>query len=191
MTAAMTVEYVTPQSLKPADYNPREIGPDALRRLTKLMDRHGFVVPVVARREDGLVIAGHQRLKANALRKTPDERVPVLYLDGLSDARAKALNIALNNERAMGRFDPARLSSLVAELCGDTVELADIPAVTGFDEIDVENLLAQAGDVEVPEVDIDLPEIFEVVVEASSESEQKELYDRMKQEGLRCRLLTL
>jgi len=79
----------------------------------------------------------------------------------------------------------------VAELCGDTVELADIPAVTGFDEIDVENLLAQAGDVEVPEVDIDLPEIFEVVVEASSESEQKELYDRMKQEGLRCRLLTL
>ena len=191
MTAKLTVEYVAPESLRPADYNPREIGPDALRRLAKLMDRHGFVVPVVARREDGLVIGGHQRLRANALRKRPDDRVPVLFLDGLSDARAKALNIALNNERAMGRFDAARLSALVAGLCDDPVEMADIPAATGFDEIEVVDLLAQAGDVEIPEVGLDLPEIFEVVVEASSESEQKEIYDRMTREGHRCRLLTL
>jgi len=79
------VEYVEPGKLNPAPYNPRQIDEDALKRLAKLLDAHGCVDPLIARREDGLLIGGHQRLKANELRKTPDAT-----LDGKTFAEVEA-----------------------------------------------------------------------------------------------------
>ncbi|MCY2930034.1 MAG: ParB N-terminal domain-containing protein, partial [Planctomycetota bacterium] len=135
----MQVEYVKAGDLKAAEYNPRTISRAALRALVKLLDSHGFVEPVVARREDGLVIAGHQRLRANAMRQTPDERVPVVFLDALGDAQAKALNIAMNNPAAQGRYDAAMVGRLLEE-----IEQAglDVAAVTGFDDEEARDLMA-------------------------------------------------
>ena len=131
---ALEVEYVKPEALSPAEYNPRQISEAALRRLANLLDAHGFVDPIIARREDGLVIGGHQRLKANALRAKPDERVPVVFLDGIDDARAKALNIALNNPAAQGEYDAEKLTGLLVEL--NAGEL-DVPEFTGFGEAEL------------------------------------------------------
>ena len=99
------VQYVNPDTLNPAPYNPRTMSDDALSRLAKLLDSHGIVDPIIARRSDNLVIGGHQRLKANAMREKPDVEVPVVFLDGISDEQAKALNIALNNPKAQGEYD--------------------------------------------------------------------------------------
>ena len=135
----MQVEYVRAGDLKAAEYNPRTMSRPAMRALVKLLDSHGFVEPVVARREDGLVIAGHQRLRANAMRQAPDERVPVVFLEGLGDAQAKALNIAMNNPAAQGRYDPAMVGRLLEE-----IEQAglDAAALTGFDEEEARDLMA-------------------------------------------------
>lgn len=135
----MQVEYVKAGDLKAAPYNPRTMSRAALRALVKLLDSHGFVEPVVARREDGLLIAGHQRLRANAMRQMPDERVPVVFLDALGDAQAKALNIAMNNPAAQGRYDVAMVGRLLEE-----IEQAglDAPAVTGFDDEEAQDLMA-------------------------------------------------
>ena len=132
------IEYVAADSLKPAPYNPREMTQDALQRLATLIDSHGWVDPIIARREDSLVIGGHQRLKANLIRETPDEKVPVVFLDGVSDEKAKALNIALNNNEAQGDYDYPMLADLLQEI--DTGEL-DIPALTGFSEDDIGKLV--------------------------------------------------
>ncbi len=70
----INIEYVSPKSLRAAPYNPRRIDEESLRRLAKLLDSHGFVDPVIARKEDNLLIGGHQRLKANELREKPGGR---------------------------------------------------------------------------------------------------------------------
>ena len=55
--------------------------------------------------------------------------IPCVFLSGLSDAQAKALNIALNNPEAQGEFD----DQMLAELLKDVEDAAmDVRAVTGF-----------------------------------------------------------
>ncbi len=188
MTDKLAVEYVPPESLRPAPYNPRTISPKSLRRLAELLDRHGFVVPVVARREDRLVIGGHQRLQANALRQRPAQEIPVLLLDGLSDAQAKALNVALNNDRAQGRFDAPRLATLLDEIAPHE---PDLPAATGFSGAEIEELLSEFGGAASAAEELELPASYQVVVEVASEDQQRRVYERMTREGFRCRLLTL
>lgn len=130
----LRIEYVNPADLKPAPYNPRQISEQALRRLATLLDVHGFVDPVIARREDKLIIGGHQRIKANALREYPAPVVPVVFLEDISDTRAKALNIALNNQEASGEFDMPKLADMLQQI--DTGEF-DVPSFTAFSDEDI------------------------------------------------------
>jgi ParB-like chromosome segregation protein Spo0J len=184
----VAVEYVDPGTLRPAPYNPRRIEPEALKRLAALLDAHGFVDPVIARREDRLVIGGHQRLKANSLRKRPDQRVPVVFLAGLSDEQAKALNIALNNPAAQGEYDQPMLAALLKELATADLDLADL---TAFGPDDIARLTGQAAPAIDDGQDTDIPELFQVIVECEDERCQRELFERLEAEGLKCRLLTL
>ncbi len=180
----LDITYVDPAELRPAAYNPRTISDAALRRLAALLETHGFVDPIIARRADRLVIGGHQRLRANAMRDRPDARVPVVFLDGISDAQAKALNVALNNAEAQGRYDDDRLAELLGEI-GDEVDLS---AATGFA---AEALAELTGEpLELDAMD-EIPPSYQVVVECTGEDHQRELYERLTGEGLRCRLLML
>ena len=183
----VAVEYVEPGSLRPAPYNPRRASGEALKRLARLLDAHGFVDPVIARRSDRMLIGGHQRLKANALRQTPDTLVPVVFLDDIDDARAKALNVALNNSAAQGVFDLPALGELLSELAEQDVPL---PAVTGFSEDEIANLLGEL-DAPAPPGEVEIPESFQVVAEVESEAAQKALYDELSARGLKCRLLVM
>jgi len=183
------IEYVDPAALKPAQWNPRRISEESLERLAALLDAHGFVDPVIARREDGLIVGGHQRLKANSLRGRPDERVPVVFLDGLSDQQAKALNIALNNPHAQGEYDNGILAGLLAE-----IELGDLdaPVVTGFSQAEIAEIVGEQPETAAPEAaDAIVPECYQVVAECRDEDQQRELYERLTGEGYQCRLLVL
>jgi hypothetical protein len=66
MTAALssilTVEQVPLDQLRPDPANPRRISDDELDSLERSLRQFGFVQPVLARREDQVVIGGHQRL---------------------------------------------------------------------------------------------------------------------------------
>lgn len=181
----ISIEYVDPAELTPAAYNPRTISEEALDRLAGLLDTHGFVDPIIARAEDRLVVGGHQRLKANALRERPDTRVPVVFLAGVSDAQAKALNIALNNTEAQGAYDQTRLADLLAEIDATGIDLSE---TTGFPPDDVDSLLASLDEtIREPEI----PEAYQVVVECDDECDQRTTYERLTAEGRTCRVLTL
>ena len=147
MAEPLQIEYVPADSLNPDEGNPREMTQSALERLAKLLDAHGFVDPIIARRGDGLIIGGHQRLRANAMRQTPDEAVPVVYLPGLSDARCKALNVALNNQEAQGTFDVPKLGDLLAGLA-DAGEF-DVPEFTAFSAEDIAAMDGRSIDTEL------------------------------------------
>lgn len=60
----LAVEQVDIDSLRPDPANPRRISEEELDSLTRSIRAWGFVEPVVARRQDAMVIGGHQRLVA-------------------------------------------------------------------------------------------------------------------------------
>jgi DNA modification methylase len=129
----LTVEQVPLDQLRPDPANPRWIGQEELDSLERSIRSFGFVQPVLARREDGTVVGGHQRLVA--ARRLGLRTVPVTYLD-LSIEQARLLNLALN--KISGSWDEQLLARLLADLqASPTVDLT----LSGFGEDEVRDLL--------------------------------------------------
>jgi DNA modification methylase len=130
---ALLAEVVPLERLHPDPANPRRIDASELDALERSLRQFGFVEPVVARRADGTVIGGHQRLVA--ARRLGYTEVPVIWVD-LSLEQARLLGLALN--RISGDWDEALLARLLSELA-DTPEL-DI-SLSGFGDEEIGELL--------------------------------------------------
>ena len=76
------IDFVKIEDIKPADYNPRLLTDDAKARLLASISRLGLIKPIVLRRSDNRVIAGHQRSKC--LRELGNVVVPCFYVDNVS-----------------------------------------------------------------------------------------------------------
>src|SRR5450759_2376252 len=91
--AALVIEDVPIDALQPDAANPRRMSDAMLEALDASVGEWGIVQPILARRADGVVIGGHQRLRAARVRGY--ETVPVIYLD-VSVEQARLLGLALN-----------------------------------------------------------------------------------------------
>ena len=128
------IEYAKIGDLQPDSANPRRIDDTALEALTRSIQEFDFVDPVIARRADQQVIAGHQRLVA--ARRLGLETVPVIYVD-LDASQARLLSLALN--RIGGTWDEDLLARLLAEL-DQHPPPADL-TLSGFTEDETRRLL--------------------------------------------------
>ena len=137
----LKIDMVDPASLKPLHERPRRITTKALAALGRLIDAYGFVEPLIARREDRLLIAGHERLRANALRTRGDRLVPCILLGGLDDHKAAALHVALNNPAAQARYDSDRLAELLKRLLNSGQQADDLARLTALTPRDIGRLL--------------------------------------------------
>lgn len=120
MSNESAAEWLSVESLAPWSENPR-INDHAVSEVAASIKRFGFGAPIVARKADLMVIAGHTRLKAAKLLGL--ESVPVRLLD-LDPVDSKLLALADNklNERSewnddqlaeiMRDIDPAALEGL-------------------------------------------------------------------------------
>lgn len=144
--------------LKPAPYNARRVSPGELHAICASLVQFGQVDPFVARAEDGLLIAGHQRREAMqfildgkylvdeqghftpngkpAKLDLPDGKVWAVCMEGLSDRDAKRLNLALN--KLGGTWDDDKLADLMKDL--SQVNYDDL-AVTGFSSDEIDKML--------------------------------------------------
>jgi ParB-like chromosome segregation protein Spo0J len=132
-SSTLAIEQVPIDSLHPDPANPRRISEEELDSLERSIRQFGFVQPVLARREDGVVIGGHQRLVA--ARRLGLTTVPVCFLD-LSIEQARLLNLALN--KIGGSFDDALLARLLADL--QAMPEIDL-TLSGFGEDEIADLL--------------------------------------------------
>jgi DNA modification methylase len=107
----LQVTQVPIDDLRPDPVNARRMGEDELNALERSIRQFGFVQPIVARREDRVVIGGHQRL--TVARRLGLTTVPVVYLD-LSTEQARLLGLALN--KISGSWDDMLLARLLADL---------------------------------------------------------------------------
>jgi DNA modification methylase len=133
LSSGLTVEQVPLDQLRPDPANPRRISDEELDSLERSLRQFGFVQPVLARREDGTVIGGHQRLVA--ARRLGLQTVPVSWLD-LSVEQARVLGLALN--KISGSWDEQLLARLLSDL--QTSPEADL-TFSGFGEGEVRDLL--------------------------------------------------
>jgi ParB family transcriptional regulator, chromosome partitioning protein len=60
----LTIVQVPINDLRPDPANPRRISDEELESLTHSIRQFGLVNPIIARRQDKVVIGGHQRLVA-------------------------------------------------------------------------------------------------------------------------------
>lgn len=128
------VEVVPLDALRPDPANPRRIPDATLDRLRTSLSTFGFVQPILARRADRTIVAGHQRLAA--ARREGLRDVPVIWLD-LGQDEARALGLALN--RIEGEWDEDLLARLLADLA--TSDVVDV-LTTGFDEAELARYLS-------------------------------------------------
>lgn len=170
---------VVARDLRPHPRNWRN-HPDRQRNaLRGVLAEIGYADALLARPlADGTLelIDGHLRAET-----TPDMEVPVLVLD-LTDAEAAKLLAVHDPLAAMAEVDNEVLTGLLAEVETDNEALR--------------RLLEDLGSHEEPAAqglpaEVDVPETFQIVVECQDEDQQRELYERLSGEGLKCRLLTL
>jgi ParB-like chromosome segregation protein Spo0J len=130
---SLTVEEIPIDLLRPDPGNPRRISEEELESLTRSLRQFGFVQPVLARKEDGVVIGGHQRLVA--ARRLGLKIVPVAFLD-ISIEQAHLLKLGLN--KIGGSWDEQLLARLLADLqASPEIDLS----LSGFGDDEVRDLL--------------------------------------------------
>lgn len=129
-------EYVAIARLLPWAKNPRK-NAAAVEPVAQSMQHFGFGAPILARRANGEVIAGHTRILA--AQRLGMARVPVRYLD-LTEKQAHALALADNKLGEIAEWDDAALAAALAAMD------PDLAALAGFDAAEVAALASAASD---------------------------------------------
>ena len=109
-------------NLVPWDQNPR-LNDHSVDKVATSIKRFGFGAPIVARREDKMVIAGHTRLKA--AKQLGLDAVPVRYLD-LDPADAKMLALADNKIGEIADWDNDELDRIINDLALSAEDMEDL-----------------------------------------------------------------
>ena len=133
--------WVDVETLTPWSQNPRK-NERAIPEVMASIRRFGFGAPILARREDGEIIAGHTRVEA--ARRLGQDRVPVRYMD-LDPADAHLLAIADNKVGEIAEWDTEALASVLRDL-----DVGEATEGLGFDEDELRDLLGEIGD-DVPD----------------------------------------
>jgi DNA modification methylase len=185
MTTEPAAVWADIHSIRPWENNPRKIPQAAVDTVADSIRRFGFAAPLIARAQDGRLIAGHARLKA-AL-KLGLERVPVRFLD-LDPADAHLLAIADNKTAELAEWDDEVLGAILADLAEQKL---DLTAGTGFTEAEIERLIAGASE-DNPVVEDDggaLEQAEELLAKWKVERGQLWVIPSAKSEGRAHRLL--
>lgn len=125
----IAVQYVSADSLKAADYNPRVHDEAAAEKLRESIKSFGLIDPLIvnaAPKRKNIVIGGHFRLKV--AKSLGIVRVPAVFVNIPDIGREKELNLRLN--RNVGSWSWDLLKAFDIELLTDV----------GFDETDLSNI---------------------------------------------------
>jgi len=172
--------------LRPNPRNWRVHPPAQQDALRGLLAEVGYAGALLARElADGtlMMIDGHLRAET-----TPEAVVPVLILE-VDEAEADKILLTHDPLAAMATASDERLRRLLAEVQTENA------AVRGLIDSLAEKgtPLAECAPTEAgwPVREIHVPESYQVVVECRDEADQQRVFERMRAEGYRCRVLTL
>jgi len=114
----LKVEYVPLAKLKLRKDNPRQ-NEAMVGEIVASIEHYGYTNPILVRRANGEVVAGHTRVMA--LRERGETAAPVIYLD-LTAKQAKAYRIFDNRSVEKTQWDIPTLAAQLEQLTTDGVE---------------------------------------------------------------------
>jgi len=146
----------------------------------------GYADALLARElPDGtlMLIDGHLRAET-----TPDAVVPVLVLD-VDEQEANKILLTHDPLSGMATVSDDHLRDLLSEVQTENAAVREL----------LDSIATDAGDLlanfEPPPpfcpVEVAIPESYQVVVECRDETDQQTVFEKMRTEGYRCRVLTL
>ena len=177
----LKIEYLTLDKLKPYDQNARKHQEADLSTIKASITEFGMSDPIGVWGKDNIIVEGHGRYLA--CKELGIDNVPVIHLDHLTDEQRRAYALAHNKTAEMSEWD---IDLLGEELDGIfDIDMSDF----GFDLIEEEE--EPTAPTERKDLSDKVGETYEVIIECDSEEQQAEIYERVRKEGLSCRVLTL
>ena len=145
MTTDNPAMWVHINDVKPWEDNPRH-NDQAVDHVAKSIERFGWGAPIIARRTDGVIIAGHTRYKA--AQKLGMDKVLVRYMD-LDPAQAAALALADNKLNEIATWDDQGVADILQGLADQSFDLdglgwsqEELDAILTADPFDMEGATA-------------------------------------------------
>ena len=167
------------KDIKPYEKNPRK-NDNAIDAVASSISQFGFKNPIVI---DGnnVIICGHTRYKA--AKKLGLDSVPCVVASDLTEEQIKAYRLADNKVSELAEWD---IDLLGEELDGIfDIDMSDF----GFDLSEEEE--EPTAPTERKDLSDKVGETYEVIIECDNEQQQAEIYEKLREEGLTCRVLTL
>lgn len=168
-----------PAELIPAEYNPRKLSNKQKEDIKASLTEFGFADPIVVNKHKDrldIIIGGHQRCLV--AQEMGTEKVPTVEMN-ITLEKEKELNIRLNKNS--GEFDFDLLDEFF-----DTDDLIN----WGFDEVEL-GLDVDEEEKEITDLSDDLNLEYKLEIELENEDQQESLYNKLTEEGYKCRILTL
>ena len=179
----MKVQARSIDSIRPYPGNPR-LNDDAVDAVAESIRRFGFRQPIVVDAE-GVVVAGHTRLKA--ARKLGLETVPVHVAADLSAEQVRAYRLADNATAERAEWDYELLPIELEAIAAGGFD----PESLGFDPDALARILDPAkGDETGPDPGEDrYREQYGVIVVCEDEPHQQRVYEDLVAAGHQCRVV--
>lgn len=140
----MEIKNIPVNQLIPYERNTKTHPPEQVDRIAESIRRFGWQQPIVADR-DNVVIIGHGRLLA--AKQLMLGTVPVVYADQLTEEQARALRLADNKTNE----SPWDFGKLEEELAALSIAGIDMTAF-GFDDLEAQIDAPEVQEVDTPEV---------------------------------------
>src|SRR4051812_40330198 len=170
--------------LRPNPRNWRVHPPAQQDALRGLLAEVGYADALLARElDDGtlMLIDGHLRAET-----TPEAIVPVLVLD-VDESEADKILLTHDPLASMATVSDENLQELLANVQTESTALRLlIDSIAGEVE-KTDRAIPSQSPKDRPEVCV--PECYQVVVECRDEADQEQVFERMRAEGYRCRVL--
>ncbi len=169
----------------PYPANARMHSDEQVAEIAASIAEFGFNAPLAVDRAD-VLIYGHGRLAA--AKKLGLATVPVIRIEHLTEAQARAYRLADNQIAANASWEPALLRTEIADLSGLGLDLGLI----GFSVEELRDIVFPLPTRERSTArGVTDGLSFQVIVECEDEDQQAEILEDLRSRGIKCKPLIL
>ena len=171
----MKVQNIKIEVIKPYEKNTKKHPEAQIKNIAESIKQFGFIQPVVLDNNNEIII-GHGRYLASQL--LGYEEIPCVFVENLTEEQVRKLRI-LDNKLNESEWDDDLLR----------LELEDLD----FGDFDVDFGLdfEEQDDDEEKRKDVELKETISVVIDCENEIEAETIFEKLTEEGYKCRVSTL
>lgn len=180
----MEIKMMPIRDIKPYEKNPRK-NKKAVPEVVKSIREFGFRQPLVVD-TNMVLIVGHTRLLAAKQLKM--KLVPVHVASDMSETQARAYRIMDNRTGEHALWDENLLLPELAAL-EELDEKFDADFLGFHDHDEAEDKEKEKKEKKKKEEEFKT--MFEIVIECEDEETQQAIYERLSEEGLKCRVLSM